>query len=369
VEVEPVAAEQATRSSEPALYDRLGLILVAPVLGLRGVLDRKRGALRDAFYLVLVSIVVFRLPDLVRAGLSFSRISLAGGLTQTVGVVGAELRTAAFVTLVAALVITIFAGRGRRDPSLALELGAACYVPYFCIWSPLRLLDMEALLGYVPVVVSQVVRVLAWVWVAALVVLSLLLLRRGAEAPSLAIPARSRIAGLSLLAIPALALVLGTVWSARHYELLRPLGRSDQAPDFTLARVDGKPGNVKLADLRGRVVLLDFWATWCPPCLAMLPTLHELYREWQPRGAEFIGIDSDGPMTSRDDLRAFLAQRPFPYPVVSDDKEVGGLYGVFSIPHLVVIGRDGRIARVFVGGVSRSQLDKALSAANGGETQ
>jgi thiol-disulfide isomerase/thioredoxin len=141
------------------------------------------------------------------------------------------------------------------------------------------------------------------------------------------------------------------------------------APDFTLARADGQSGSVRLADLHGRVVLLDFWATWCPPCLAMLPTMHELYQEWQPRGAEFIGIDSDGPAISRDELRAFLVQRPFPYPVVIDDKEVGGLYGVFSIPHIVVIGRDGRIARVFVGEVGRSQLDKALRAASEGSTQ
>ena len=364
-----MAAELEKGSVEPALPDRLGLMLLAPSVGLRGVMDRKRGAVRDAFYLVFASVVAFRLPELVRAVLSFSRISLSGGLTRTMAVVGAELGTAAFVTLVAALVITIFAGRGRRDPSLALELGAACYVPYFCIWSPLRLLDVEALLGNVPVAVSQVVRVLAWIWVAGLVVLSLLLLRRGAESTPPTIPVRSRVAGVSVLAVPALALVLGTVWSARHYELLRPLGRSDKAPDFTLARVDGKPGNVKLAGLRGRVVLLDFWATWCPPCLAMLPTLHELYQEWQPRGAEFIGIDSDGPMISRDELRAFLASRPFPYPVVSDDKEVGGRYGVFSIPHIVIIGRDGNIARVFVGGVSRSQLDKALSAADSGGTQ
>ena len=362
-------AEHARLAREPAFPVRLGLVLLAPSTGLRGIIERKRGAVRDVFYLVFLSVVAFRLPDLVRAILSFSRISLAGGLTQTMGVVGAELRTAAFVTLLAALLIAIFAGRGRRDPSLALELGAACYVPYFCAWSPLRLLDQEILLGYVPVLVSQVVRVLAWTWVAGLVVLALFLLRRGDAPLPAKTHARGRIAGIVLLAIPTLSLALGTVWSARHYELLRPLGRSDNAPDFSLARVDGQPGSVGLADLRGRVVLLDFWATWCPPCLAMLPVLHDLYQEWHPRGAEFVGIDSDGPAISRDDLRAFLIQRPFPYPVVIDDKEVGGLYGVFSIPHIVVIGRDGRIARVFVGEVSRAQLDRALRAANEGSTQ
>jgi thiol-disulfide isomerase/thioredoxin len=363
-----VGAEPAKPAREPAFPVRLGLVLLAPSTGLRGIIERKRGAVRDAFYLVFLSIVAFRLPELVRAIVSFSRISLAGGLTQTMGVVGAELRTAAFVTLVAALLITIFAGRGRRDPSLALELGAACYIPYFSVWSPLRLLDQEILLGYVPVLVSQVVRIVAWTWVAGLVVLALLLLRRG-DTPVSRRLVRGRIAGLSLLAIPTLSLVLGTVWSARHYELLRPLGRSDKAPEFKLARVDGQPGSVRLADLRGRIVLLDFWATWCPPCLAMLPVLHDLYQEWHPRGAEFVGIDSDGPVISPDELRAFLAQRPFPYPVVSDDQGIGGLYGVFSIPHIVVIGRDGRIARVLVGGVGRAQLDTALRAADVAGTQ
>ena len=359
-----MVAEVDKRAVEPRFHERLGLLLGAPTRGLGAIIAHKSGGLRDATYLVLVSTLAFRLPDLIRAFLSFQRISFTGGLTQLMGVLGSELRTAGFVVLIAALVITLLAGRGRRDPSLGLELGAACYVPYVCVWSPIRLLDLEALLGHVPGIVGQVVRVVAWGWVAWLVVLSLRLLRRSGDLSPPIAPARCRYVGLSVLAVFALALTLGSVWSARHYELLRPLGRSDRAPDFALARVDGQPGNVKLADLRGHVVLLDFWATWCAPCLAMLPTLHDLYREWQPRGAEFIGIDSDGAMISRAELQAFLARRPFPYPVVIDDKEVGGLYGVYSIPHMVVIRRDGRIARVFVGGASRSQLDAALSAAN-----
>jgi thiol-disulfide isomerase/thioredoxin len=167
-----------------------------------------------------------------------------------------------------------------------------------------------------------------------------------------------------VLALPALGLVINSAWSARHYDLLRPLGRSDQAPDFALGRIDGKGGQVRLSDLRGQVVLIDFWATWCPPCLAMMPTLHELYRDWHPRGAEFVGVDSDGPMATREELQAFLARNPFPYPVVLDDRNVGGAYGVSSIPHVVIVGRDGKVVRVFVGGVGREQLDSALTAAS-----
>jgi thiol-disulfide isomerase/thioredoxin len=208
------------------------------------------------------------------------------------------------------------------------------------------------------------VGVVAWLWVALFVGLSLRRLRGSGAPVTPSPPGRHGLAGIAVLAVPALALTLGIVWSARHYELLRPLGRSDAAPDFSLPRIDGQPGSVRLADLRGRVVVLDFWATWCPPCLAMLPMLHDLHREWHPRGVEFVGVDSDGPMVPRAEVVGFLARRPFPYPVVVDDKEVGGRYGVYSIPHLVIVGRDGKIARVFVGGVSREHLAAALAAAS-----
>jgi thiol-disulfide isomerase/thioredoxin len=347
------------------LATRLGLLLSDPVRGMAGIVERKTGGARDALILVVAASCAFRLPDLIRAVRSFSSVSPAVALTQLVGVFGGELRTAAFVVLISALAVMIFVGRGRRDPSLGLELGAACYVPYFFVWAPVRLVDLDAWLGYVPTMVSQVVRVLAWIWVLALVVVAVRVVRR-ASLPD--IPARSaghgHYVGLVVLALPALGLVINSAWSARHYDLLRPLGRSDQAPDFALGRIDGKGGQVRLSDLRGQVVLIDFWATWCPPCLAMMPTLHELYRDWHPRGAEFVGVDSDGPMATREELQAFLAQNPFPYPVVLDDRNVGGVYGVSSIPHVVIVGRDGKVVRVFVGGVGREQLDSALTAAS-----
>lgn len=345
---------------------RLGMLLVSPRHALAGIITRQRGALRDAFVLVLLSVLAFRLPELVRAVTSVVRVSFSAGLTELVGVVAAEVRTAAFVTLVSALAIVVLAGRGRRDASLALELGAGCYVPYFVAFAPLRLLDMEALLGYVPEFWGRVVRLIAWAWVALMVALAVRQLRMQGRTVA---PASASIAGLLgvlVLGFPVAAALVGTTWSARHYDLLRPLGRSDQAPDFVLARIDGKPGAVRLSSLRGRVVLLDFWATWCPPCLAMIPTLHELYEKWRPKGVEFVGIDSDGPASTPEEVQAFLTKRPFPYPVVVDDKGVGGLYRVYSIPHIVVVGPDGKIARVLVGGVTKGMLESALRAASEG---
>jgi thiol-disulfide isomerase/thioredoxin len=361
VEAETALGPESPTVPEPPLHVRLGLLVVSPPRAFAGIIARQRGAVRDAFLLVLLSVVAFRLPELARAAISFARVSASAGLTELMSIVGAEVRTAAFVTLVSALAIVVFAGRGRRDAALALELGAGCYVPYFVLWSPFRLLDTEAVLGYLPATLGVAVKGAAWTWVVGMVVLALreLRLRRPTA------PRRSAAAvGLVLLALPLSSVIASTVWSARHYELLRPLGRSDQAPDFSLSRIDGKPGEVRLSDLRGHVVLLDFWATWCPPCLAMIPTLHELYQEWQPQGAEFIGIDSDGPAATRDELRGFLTERPFPYPVVIDDRGVGGLYRVYSIPHIVVIGPDGKIVRVLVGGVTKGMLASALRAAS-----
>jgi thiol-disulfide isomerase/thioredoxin len=329
---------------------------------LAAIAERGSGGVRDALYLVGIALLAFRLPDLLRAGLTFSRVSVTAGLTRLLRVVGSELQTAAFVALGSALLIAILAGRGRREPGRALELGGACYVPYFLAWCPLRLFDGEGFLGYPPRLLAQVATGIAWAWVALFIGLAVRLLRKGAVAAGG--PRRAGLAGLLVLVVPLAGLLLGAAWSVRHFELLRPLGHRDLAPDFSLARIDGQPGPVRLAELRGRVVVLDFWATWCPPCLAMLPMLHELYREWQPKGVAFVAINTDGPAATRADLAEFLFRHPSPYPVVADDRVVGGRYGVDSIPHLVVIGRDGRIARVLVGGASRAELVAALRAAS-----
>src|SRR5664279_2569019 len=153
------------------------MLVVSPQRAFAGIIARQRGAVRDVFLLVLLSVVAFRLPELVRAFISFARVSASAGLTELVGVLGAEVRTAAFVTLISALGIVVLAGRGRRDAALALELGAGCYVPYFVLWSPFRLLDMEALLGYLPAILGHVAKVAAWAWVALMVVLAIRELR------------------------------------------------------------------------------------------------------------------------------------------------------------------------------------------------
>ena len=101
---------------------------------------------------------------------------------------------------------------------------------------------------------------------------------------------------------------------------------------------------------RGRVLLIDFWATNCPPCLAEFPKLKQLYADYHQKGFDVIGISLD---ESRDSVDAFQARAQLPWRLVADAEQVRQArekYRVRTIPSLFVVGRDGRIAQVDLNG-------------------
>jgi peroxiredoxin len=116
------------------------------------------------------------------------------------------------------------------------------------------------------------------------------------------------------------------------------------APDFALKGLDGK--TVKLSDFKGKVVILDFWATWCPPCKAEIPGFIDLYKTYKDKGLVVIGAALDEEKKVRD----FVKKYGVNYPVVLGDQETAQAYGgIRGIPTTFIIDRTGHIAGQHVG--------------------
>ena len=128
------------------------------------------------------------------------------------------------------------------------------------------------------------------------------------------------------------------------------------APDFNLDLFNG--GNVEMSELRGRIVFLDFWASWCPPCRHEAPDLAAVYLEYREQPVEFVGVDIwDDPTAAANFLEDFQT----PYPNGRDETgEIAINYGVRGVPEKFFIGPDGSVLKKFVGPINGSDLRQVL---------
>ena len=126
-----------------------------------------------------------------------------------------------------------------------------------------------------------------------------------------------------------------------------------KAPAFSLPTLDGER-TVRLEDLRGRVIAVNFWASWCAECRIEHPALEAAWARYRDRGVVILGIPfQDDPSASR----AYVEEFGGGWPILSDPRSSAGLaYGVYGVPETVFIGRDGRIAGRVVGPVRYGQL-------------
>jgi peroxiredoxin len=136
-----------------------------------------------------------------------------------------------------------------------------------------------------------------------------------------------------------------------------PAGGS-MASDFTLQDLNGK--SVRLSDMKGKVVLLEFWATWCPPCRASIPGLEKIHQTYKDKGLVVLAVSMDE--GGWDSVKAFAKQYGITYTVLKGDDDVATKYQVRSIPMMLVLDKTGKIARRYLGMGSDEALEEDIKA-------
>ncbi len=162
-----------------------------------------------------------------------------------------------------------------------------------------------------------------------------------------------------ILALAAAALIAVSCSSSSNEPAarLRPAVERRNAPDFALKDENGK--TVHLSDYRGKVVLLNFWATWCDPCRIEIPWFVDFERRMKGQGFAVVGVsmDEDGWKA----VKPFLSELSVNYRVLLGDDSVSQMYGgIDSLPTTFIIDRDGKIAATHIGLVSKSRYENDL---------
>jgi cytochrome c biogenesis protein CcmG, thiol:disulfide interchange protein DsbE len=167
----------------------------------------------------------------------------------------------------------------------------------------------------------------------------------------------------------AVAVVFGLlgllIWDLAHSSGSKVLqavdaGKTIPAPAFVRPRIDTS-GTLSLASLRGRVVVMNFWASWCIPCKGEARILEAGSRNWTGRGVVFVGVNEQD---LRGPARAFMKRYGITYPVITDDGPMIGHYGVTGFPETFFVDRRGRVVPPHVTGVvTTASLDQAIRRA------
>ena len=136
----------------------------------------------------------------------------------------------------------------------------------------------------------------------------------------------------------------------------RPSRVAKLAPDFTFTTLAGKA--ITLSELRGRPVVINFWASWCPPCRRELPALEKVYRQYSAQGLQLLGVAVGDEEPA---VRRLVQEMRLSYPIGLSD-EAGSNYAVSAIPHTFFLDRQGKIVAQRVGGLSEGEFRRQVEA-------
>ena len=153
-----------------------------------------------------------------------------------------------------------------------------------------------------------------------------------------------------------LCLCIGWVFLLPHCSKEEKAPSAAMAPDFTLKALDGQ--EITLSKFKGKVVLLDFWATWCAPCREAIPHLINLQKTYQEKGFQVIGMNVD--RGDVETVRRFVKLMDIPYPITLTSEEVARNYRVTGLPTTILIDKEGRIRQKLSG--FTSEISKQITS-------
>jgi cytochrome c biogenesis protein CcmG, thiol:disulfide interchange protein DsbE len=168
--------------------------------------------------------------------------------------------------------------------------------------------------------------------------------------------------GAQALAVTAVAALLALlIWRVAHRNdnaaARLERGENPVAPAFTLPRLD-RDGQLSLSSLRGQVVVINFWASWCAPCKEESPMLEQAWRRWRDRGVVFVGIDAQD---FTDKAKRFIRRYGLTYPMVRDKTDATTSdYGLTGFPETFFVSADGHLVERVTGALTREELEEKL---------
>lgn len=344
------------------LLEHTGGMIIAPGQVRRRLLEGSPGGVTDLLLVLALQLAAVQTARLVHSVWSMAAVGLSQGSPGLLQVVSDTAAAPLVLTLVGSLALRLATPEGLHSQH-TLDLAAVCAIP------------MSLLSGFVSLAAQLTgAAVPGWVagvgygWFALLVVHFALAARRQSCTPVK--PERLRlVVGGVVLALVAGGLATNLALIAVQPERVRPVTRGSQAPLFSLPDLEGRQH--QLAALQGRVVLLEFWASWCAPCLRKMPALERLQAEQGPRGLRVLAVNVEG---SAAPVRRYLEGRkvqrggsPSGLTYLLDRGQAASRYGVRVLPHMVLVDRRGKVALVKVGAGDDAALAQAVEQALKGE--
>jgi len=337
---------------EPGRLTRWGLALAQPRWALAVADDPRHIGRAGTDLLVLFGalLIAVHLRELVAAAWLGSAVGVGLGL-RGLAMIASQTFQIDLAFLLLGAVIVYAAGGPRRALGRAFDLGCVAVVPLVALEATataiVRALEVEP-----PPLLRLALTMIGTAWSGTALALSLMQMRRAPRelVPPPAVAKVGRGAGWGLGAVLCAALIVNGVSVIGDRDRLRPMTAGDPAPELGLPRVgaDGALGaRLTLGELRGKVVMIDMWATWCEPCLRAMPEVASLQAKEAARGLVVVAVNLDDARKARalfDD-----PHNRWPMTLVFDDAGAADRYGVGSIPHVVVVDRGGVVRGVFRG--------------------